>query len=95
MASREHIPSDQPSRIAPVRQASRRLAAIQSSVAPSFSKADLHTSQVALFVNPQPTTRERLAQRHGRLPPADLRNSAMDVRDEPREVAICSFTAGE
>jgi len=80
----------------PVKQASRRLAAIQSSVAPSFSKADIHASQAALFVNPCPTSKECLAQRHGRLQPADLRNSAMDVRDEePREVAMCSPATAE
>jgi len=72
----------------------RRLAAIQSSVAPSFGKADIMTSQAALFVNPCPTSKERLAESHGRLQPADFRNSAMDVRDEPREVAMCSLTTG-
>jgi hypothetical protein len=92
---RENIPSDHPSRIGPGKQASRRPAAIQSSVAPSFSKADIMTSQAALFVNPCPTSKERLAHSHGRLQPADFRNSAMDVRDEPREVAMCSFTAAE
>jgi len=73
----------------------RRLAVIQFSVAPSFSKADIHASQAALFVNPCPTSKERLAHSHTRPQPADFRNSAMDVRDEPREVAMCSFTAAE
>jgi hypothetical protein len=41
------------------REASAARAAIQSSVAPSFSKADIHTSQAALFVNPCPTSKER------------------------------------
>jgi hypothetical protein len=73
----------------------RRLAAIQSSVAPSFGKTDIHTSQAALFVNPCPTSKERLAHSHARPQPADFRNSAMDVRDEPREVVARSLTAAE
>jgi hypothetical protein len=92
--TRENIPSDHPSRIGPGKQASRRLAAIQSSVAPSFGKTDIMTSQAALFVNPCPTSKERLAHSHARPQPADFRNSAMDVRDEPREVAMCSLTTG-
>jgi len=77
------------------KQASRRLAAIQSSVAPSSSKVDIHTSQAALFVNPCPTPKERRARIHARPQPANFRNSAMDVRDAPREVVARSLTAAE
>jgi hypothetical protein len=67
----------------------------QFSVAPSFGKADITTSQAALFVGPCPASKLRLAHSHARPQPADFRNSAMDVRDEPREVAMCSLTAAE
>lgn len=50
---------------------------------------------LSLSTNPHPTMSERLAQRHGWLQPSDLRNPAMDFRDEPREVAIPSLATAE
>jgi len=56
---------------------------------------DIEVRAISLSTNPHPTTSEGLAQRHGRLQPADLRNSAMDVLDEPREVAMRSLATAE
>ncbi len=72
----------------------RRLAVIQFSVAPSFGKADIMTSHAALFVNPCPTSKERLAQDQGRLRPAHFWNSPRNIQGESRGVAMHSYQPG-